>query len=195
MYIYIYKITNKLNNKEYIGVHSTLDLDDGYMGSGNLIIAAIKKYGKENFTKEILQYFNSPKEAFAAERNIVNESYIQSENTYNINLGGSAPPNMAGIPRTEETKNKISSTRKERNIYPTAGIEASRIANTGKEPANKGKKANAKSIEKRTETRKLIKFLFSQQRYDELLSLSLKPTSRKRIREKINLLQSSAQST
>ena len=48
---YIYLITNTLNNKIYVGKHSTDNLDDGYMGSGKIIIRAIKKYNKENFTK------------------------------------------------------------------------------------------------------------------------------------------------
>jgi len=52
---YIYKITNKINNKCYIGSSKKDPKDNwSYYGSGKLIKQAIEKYGKENFTKEIL---------------------------------------------------------------------------------------------------------------------------------------------
>ena len=53
MYHYLYKITNKINNKIYIGIHSTDNLEDGYMGSGKAILRAINKYGKDKFTKDL----------------------------------------------------------------------------------------------------------------------------------------------
>ena len=87
-YHYFYKITNNLNNHFYYGIHSTNDLDDGYMGSGTRLNYAYKKYGIENFTKEILEFFNSREECAKYEFEMVTEELIYSKECYNIILGG-----------------------------------------------------------------------------------------------------------
>ena len=69
---YLYKITNLINNKFYIGVHSTEDINDGYMGSGKAIKAAEKKYGLNNFKKEILEYFDSIEEMYNLTQEFLN---------------------------------------------------------------------------------------------------------------------------
>jgi hypothetical protein len=56
----IYKITNLINNKIYVGKDSKND--PKYLGSGLYINRAIKKYGKENFKKEILEYCDNSQE-------------------------------------------------------------------------------------------------------------------------------------
>lgn len=89
-YYYAYKITNKINNKIYIGIHETENIKDNYMGSGKAIKSAIKKYGIEHFEKEIIKFFDNRKELLNYEAEIVNEKFIRDPNTYNIALGGNS---------------------------------------------------------------------------------------------------------
>jgi hypothetical protein len=88
MLYYIYKITNKINGKYYIGRHSTNNIEDGYMGSGIGIVNAIKKYGIDNFTKEILQFANNTEELWELEKTIVNDIVVKDEMSYNMAYGG-----------------------------------------------------------------------------------------------------------
>lgn len=88
MYYLIYKITNLINNKIYIGKHITKDKNDDYMGSGKLITRAIEKYGLENFKKEILFQCNSQQQLNQMQKNIVNEEFVARLDTYNLKIGG-----------------------------------------------------------------------------------------------------------
>lgn len=56
MHYLIYKITNNINQKQYIGMHCTNDINDNYMGSGKFIKLAIKKYGIKSFKKKFFLY-------------------------------------------------------------------------------------------------------------------------------------------
>lgn len=91
---YLYKITNLLNGKYYYGVHSTNNINDSYMGSGILIRKAIKKYGKENFKKEILEYFDNDESMYKREKELITESIVNDENSYNLTIGGDGGSNM-----------------------------------------------------------------------------------------------------
>ncbi len=88
MFYTVYKITNLINSKIYIGVHKTDNLSDRYMGSGNNIRRAIKKYGKENFKKEYLAIFENEIDMFKMESMLVNDEFIKNEYSYNIKNGG-----------------------------------------------------------------------------------------------------------
>ena len=88
IYYLVYQLTNLVNGKIYIGCHMTKNLDDGYMGSGKRIGYAKKKYGIENFKKEILKFCDSPEEMLAEEAKIVNEEFIGRPDVYNLTCGG-----------------------------------------------------------------------------------------------------------
>lgn len=87
-YFTVYKITNNINNKIYVGVHKTTNVYDEYYGSGVAIKRAIEKYGKENFTKETLYIYDNEQEMYQKEKEIVNEDFINDRNTYNMTTGG-----------------------------------------------------------------------------------------------------------
>jgi hypothetical protein len=112
MFYTIYQITNIVNGKIYIGMHQTKNLDDGYMGSGIMLRNAYKKYGIENFNKEILFTFNSRKEMIQKEKELVTEEFCNSLDTYNMCIGGHGGGIRKGAILSEETKEKISKTNK-----------------------------------------------------------------------------------
>lgn len=86
---YIYKTTNLVNSKVYIGVHYSENIDnDNYLGSGKALRLAVNKYGRDNFNRQILYEFNTFQQAYAKERQIVNDNFIQQETNYNIKRGG-----------------------------------------------------------------------------------------------------------
>ena len=87
-YFYVYKITNTINNKIYIGVHQSDSLDDTYMGSGIHLKRAQSKYGMENFKKEILFIYDNKEDMFSKEKELVNKSFVQDDSTYNLKVGG-----------------------------------------------------------------------------------------------------------
>jgi len=88
MHYLIYKITNLVNNKIYIGKHKTEDINDDYMGSGKILHRAIEKYGLDKFKKEILFECENEEDMNKKEAEIVDEEFVARLDTYNIKLGG-----------------------------------------------------------------------------------------------------------
>jgi len=84
----VYQTTCLANGKIYIGVHKTRDPDDRYLGSGNLISRAVKKYGRDQFQKEVLFIFESRAEAYAKEKELVTAAFAKRADTYNLREGG-----------------------------------------------------------------------------------------------------------
>lgn len=127
----IYKTTNTINGKFYIGQHRTDNLNDGYLGSGKLLKRAIAKYGAENFHKEILYICESEKQMNTLEKILV---VPDEELNYNLCLGGNGGQNK-GIPRTEEEKRKMKGKKrteeqKQRMRKPKSPEHAAKLSHT-----------------------------------------------------------------
>lgn len=88
IYYTIYRTVNTVNNKWYIGYHSTENLHDEYLGSGKLLKKAIVKYGREVFRKEILYVFPTREEALEKEYELVTEAVVKDDQSYNLKTGG-----------------------------------------------------------------------------------------------------------
>ena len=85
---YIYKTTCDVTGKYYVGMHSTSNENDGYMGSGKRLRFSIRYHGVDNHTKEILEYCTSREELSKREREIVNLELINEVLCMNLCLGG-----------------------------------------------------------------------------------------------------------
>lgn len=127
----IYKITNLLNGKMYIGQHITDNLDDGYMGSGRIIKEAVKKHGAENFRKEWVMFCEDADELNYWESVFVDETWVERADTYNLTTGGKQNNVMSA-----QTRAKMSESHK------------------GKSPANKGQKWNSEQCKRHSDRMK-----------------------------------------
>ncbi len=85
---YIYKTTCNVTGRWYIGMHSTINLSDGYMGSGKILRYSIRKYGVENHTKEIVEFCETREELVLREIEIVNKELISDGLCMNLKEGG-----------------------------------------------------------------------------------------------------------
>ena len=87
-YHYIYKTTCTVTSKYYIGMHSTSNLKDGYIGSGRRLWLSINKHGRNNHTLEILEFLSDRFELKTRERELVNENMLSDPMCMNLRLGG-----------------------------------------------------------------------------------------------------------
>jgi hypothetical protein len=87
-YHFIYKTTNLINGKFYVGMHSTNDLNDGYLGSGDRLRRSIRRNGKDNFKLEILEFLPDRTSLSLREKELVNEDLLKDLLCMNLSLGG-----------------------------------------------------------------------------------------------------------
>lgn len=126
----IYKTTNLINGKIYIGQHKTKNLNDGYIGSGIELRKAIELFGIDNFKTEILFDFDNFKDMDDKERELVNEEFVAREDTYNIIPGGlDEIHHVCGESRARANRTRWKNLSKEQRKHY---MEAAKLASTGR---------------------------------------------------------------
>lgn len=115
---YIYKTTNLINNKIYIGQHKRNYFDERYKGSGKEIMKALKKYGRENFKVEIIEWCYNLQDLNDAENTYVDYyKKLYGRQCYNIAEGGNGyVSKYLSDEGKEELRKKVSNTLKGRVI-------------------------------------------------------------------------------
>jgi len=137
---YIYKTTCNVTGKYYVGMHSTNNLEDGYMGSGKRLRYSIRKYGVENHIKEILEYYQTREELSKREREIVNKELIKEYLCMNLIVGGEGG---RGFTSEEQKLNAIKSNEKQKLLRedPEWVVrKANRMSVTNKQQYEEGKR-------------------------------------------------------
>jgi group I intron endonuclease len=145
---YVYITTNLINEKQYVGDRSCNcnPFKDSYIGSGRPAFAnAKKKYGKENFKKKILEFFDTKQKAFDAQEKWINEYNTLIPNGYNISPTGGMQSRNGW---SNEQKQKMSVTCQGRKLSEEV---KRKISNTKKGcvPWNKGKKGISEETRKK----------------------------------------------
>jgi hypothetical protein len=132
----VYKTTNTINGKKYIVSHSCRSLNDSYIGSCIELKKDIKKIGKEFFSREIIAICNNREEMRNLEKFLVNKEWIESEQTYNLALGGAGiyggdrHPNFGKKLSTETIKNiSIAKTGKKLDSIHAEKVRKARLGN------------------------------------------------------------------
>lgn len=86
---FLYRTTNVLNGTIYVGIHSSCNIEtDSYLGSGVVLKQALKKYGRKNFIREILEETSNRAAAEVLEANIVTRDFCKLATNYNTAPGG-----------------------------------------------------------------------------------------------------------
>jgi hypothetical protein len=78
-------------------MHSTNNLNDGYLGSGDRLVAEVRKYGKENFTVQVIQTAPNRETLKEMEREIVNTELLSDPLCLNLKCGGDSGATKGGL--------------------------------------------------------------------------------------------------
>ena len=180
MLYYFYKITNLINNRYYYGVHRTNNINDGYMGSGVAIHRAYRKYGVDNFKKEILKYFDSEEEMYSYEEIFVNDNLLKDPQCYNMTIGGRSNKTLGHMSRSIAKESLI---KKSFKYWHTGDVEAKRakarektlnyLANASKEELEEHHRKTSEGLQRfwsspESECSRRIKSLISKRYWNSM---------------------------
>ena len=128
MHHIVYKTTRQSTGEYYIGVHSTHNINDTYMGSGDRIKRLITKYGKSDFVRITLVECTTRADALKREADILTNEVLNDPLCLNITVGGKGNPAGGhgisddaraklrlihlGKSKSEETRKRISESKK-----------------------------------------------------------------------------------
>ena len=118
-YGFIYVTTNNVNGKKYIGQCSLQQKNktESYLGSGKALKAAISKYGRESFSREIIFVAFSAADLNWAEQTLIEEfNATKSAEWYNIAPGGRASLGFTGKKHSKERNEKLSEKMKGHSV-------------------------------------------------------------------------------
>lgn len=141
MYGFIYLTTNLINGKQYIGMCTYSNKKyQAYLGSGKLLLEDIKKYGRNNFSRMIIEECSNRVSLSSAERKWIKFYNAQtSDSFYNINPGG-----LGGDPLAAK------------KYWSRLTLEEKLIRNSNVSRACKGRKAHNRGIPHSEETKRKI---------------------------------------
>lgn len=105
---FVYKTVNNITGEYYIGVHSTNDLNDSYLGSGVRIKGSVGKYSKENFSRAVISIHETRESALTSEARLVTKETLQDPLCLNLMEGGIS----SSVDPSLTTREKISRARK-----------------------------------------------------------------------------------
>ena len=126
MFYLIYKTTNLINGKYYIGCHVTENPRDDYLGSGTALKKSIKKYGKENFSRKTIGIAASEENMIRLESLLVTVADVRNPECYNLIPGGGKPPLHNGYKRSRKTRLRMRKVHLGRRIPPEVRAKIAR---------------------------------------------------------------------
>lgn len=149
---YIYRTTclcGSLKDHYYIGKHTTDNFNDGYAGSGNIIVEYFEKYGKiegETYTKEILEYNKTASENAKREEEIIGDLFLTDPLCLNLKQGGEGGAPKGGK-KSASMRQKLSESRKG-IVYGESTLKKMSQSRTGKKHSEETKKKMSESHKK-----------------------------------------------